>query len=362
MRFVPSHCITAGMKLGDPLYNDRGDLMLSKGQILTDEYISAIHRLQYNGIYIDDDLSKDLEIINVINDKVRSQTIKTIKNTFIQFEQHDPERKPSDSIRKNMEQMKRQVQSIVDEICKKKDVMVNMIDMKVFDDYTYFHSVNVAVLSIVLGVAMDLERKDLNNLGFSALLHDIGKVFVRKDLLNKTEKLTFEEFEELKMHSKLGYGYIKSGMGVSNIVHMGILDHHEKYGGGGYPNNLNGDRISLFGRIIAVADVYDALTSDRPYRKAILPSNAVEYIMGSVVTRFDPEVVKVFVRKIAPYPIGTCVKLSNGSKGIVIDNYEEFPMRPRLRIYEEKGKVLKEPYELMLADKNRLNITVVEIV
>lgn len=365
MRFVPAHCITVGMKLGEPLYNDRGDLMLSEGQILTQEYIDAIYRLQYNGIYIDDDISKDLEIIGLISEKMKADTVKAFKNTFIHFQKSDLNTLPNkrnDRIRRDMDKMRLQIESIVDEICKKKDVMINMIDIKAFDDYTYYHSVNVAVLSVVLGVAMGLERRDLNNLGFAALLHDIGKVFVKKELLNKKDELTLEEFEEVKMHSQIGYEYVRRGIGVSNVVQMGILDHHEKYGGGGYPNNLSGKHISLFGRIIAVADVYDALTSDRPYRKAVLPSNAVEYIMGSVMTRFDPEIVSVFVRKIAPYPIGTCVKLSNGAKGIVIENFEEYSMRPCIRIFEEDGKHLEKPYEMMLSEKKYLHITIVDVV
>jgi HD-GYP domain-containing protein (c-di-GMP phosphodiesterase class II) len=142
---------------------------------------------------------------------------------------------------------------------------------------------------------------------------------------------------------------------------MGILDHHEKYDGGGYPNNLKGDKISLYGRIISVADVYDALTSDRSYRKALLPSDAMEYIMGSTTTLFDPNVVKVFVKKIAAYPIGTCVKLSNGLTGIVVQNYENFCMRPRIRIFKDHDKEVN-PYEIDLADFKTLNITVIEIV
>lgn len=361
MRFVPAHCITAGMKLAENLYNERGDLMLSCNEIITEDYIASIHRLKYNGIYIDDELSRDLEVISIINDKVRIETVKTIKNAFIQSE-HCNVKKGKENLKNDMRLMKLQIENIVDEIFEKKDLMVNMVDMKVFDDYTYYHSVNVAVLSIVMGISIGLERKDLNSLGLAALLHDMGKVFIKKEILNKPGKLTDEEMDEMKQHSVLGYEHIKAGFGISNVVYMGILDHHEKYDGSGYPNSIKGRRISLFGRIIAVADVYDALTSDRPYRKALLPSEAVEFIMGSVETAFDPEIVDVFVRKIAPYPVGTCVMLSNGSKGIVVENYEDYSLRPKIRIFEENGKKLEKSYELMLAEKTSLNITVIDIV
>jgi HD-GYP domain len=343
------------MSLGDNLYNNHGDLMLASGTVLTSEYVKAIERLQYNGVYIDDDISKDIHIINIINDSVRAQTVKGIKDVFIHCEKSSPEVKP------DFRKAKLQIEGIVDEIFSNKHLMVNMIDMKVFDDYTYYHSVNVAVLSIVLGVALQMDRGELCNLGFAALLHDIGKVFVKKEVLNKAGKLTPSEFDEIKSHSLLGCNHIKKGYGVSNSTYMAILDHHEKYDGGGYPNNLKGDNISWYGRIISVADVYDALTSDRPYRKALLPSDAMEYIMGSTKTQFDPRIVEVFVKKIAPYPIGTCVKLSNGLTGIVVENYEELCMRPRIRIFLDHGRDV-DPYEIELADYKSLNITVIEIV
>ncbi len=354
MRFVPTYCLRDGMILGDNLYNNLGDLMLAQGTVLTGEFVKAIERLQYNGVYIDDDISKDIQIISVINDNVRAQTLKGIKNVFIHCEK-------GQDVKLDINNAKKQIEMIVDQIFSNRDLMVNMIDMKVFDDYTYYHSVSVAVLSIVLGVALDMEREELLNLGFSALFHDIGKVFVNKDVLNKEGKLTPSEFEEIKSHSELGYNHIKSGYPISSASFMGILDHHEKYEGGGYPNNLQGDKISWYGRIIAVADVYDALTSDRPYRKALLPSDAMEYIMGSTMTMFDPKVVEVFVKKIAPYPIGTCVKLSNGSTGIVLENFENLCMRPRVRIFQHDG-VDVEPYEINLGDFGSLNVIVNAIV
>ncbi len=355
MRFVPTYCLREGMILGDNLYNNFGDLMLARGTLLTKEYVKSIVRLQYNGVYIEDDISKDIQIINIINDSVRAQTVKGIKDVFIHCE------KGSYEVKTDLKSAKLQIENIVDQIFANKHLMVNMIDMKVFDDYTYYHSVNVAVLSIVLGVAMDMDREELCNLGFAALLHDIGKVFVNIDILNKQGKLTPSEFEEIKTHSLLGCNHIKKGYGVSNSSYMGILDHHEKYDGGGYPNNLKGEHISWYGRIISVADVYDALTSDRPYRKAMLPSDAMEYIMASTMIQFDPKIVEVFIKKIAPYPIGTCVKLSNGLVGIVVENYEDLCMRPRVRIFMDRGKDV-DPYEIELADYQSLNITVVEIV
>nr|HPO04131.1 HD-GYP domain-containing protein [Bacillota bacterium] len=137
MRYVPINCIREGMLLGDNLYNTIGNLMLSKGQILTPDLISAIKRQKFNGIYIDDDISKDIEVINLINDKLKADSVKAIRDTFIYAERKSRIRK------KDIEIAKSQIKLIVDEIFDNKDLMVNMVDLKAFDDYTYYHSVNV---------------------------------------------------------------------------------------------------------------------------------------------------------------------------------------------------------------------------
>ena len=355
MRFVPTSCIREGMILGKDLYNNIGDLMLAKGVVLTAEYIKAIKNLKYNGIYIDDDISKDIPIINIISEKVRVDAIAAIKNIFTHVE------KGNSIDAKHIEATMEQVKKIVEQLFNNKELMVNMVDIKVFDDYTYYHSVNVAVLCIILGMALGMTEDDLLNLGYAAIFHDIGKVFIDKDLLNKPGALTDDEYDQVKSHSLLGYEYLKKGNKVPIESYIGVLDHHERYGGGGYPNGLKEDLISYFGRIIAIADAYDALTSDRPYRKALLPSEAMEYVMGSVSTLFDPDIVKVFVRKIAPYPIGTCVRLSNGMVGIVVENYEDLCMRPLIRVFQDQGEEI-EPYEIQLSDPHALCLTIVEVI
>jgi len=355
LRFVPTFCLREGMILGDNLFGDSGELVLAQNTVLTDDYVQGIRKLKYNGIYIEDDISRDIHIVNIINDRVRAQTVKGIKDVFICTENKSPVSK------KKFTDMQNQIKTIVDEILKNRNMMVNMVDLKVFDDYTYYHSVNVAVLSIVIGTSIGFGEEDLCNLGFSALLHDIGKVFVNKEILNKKGILSDDEFLEIKKHSFLGFDYMKKEFGVNRSSKAGILDHHEKFGGGGYPNNLEGADISLFGRIISIADVYDAMTSDRPYRKGIIPSEVIEYIMGSSYVLFDPDLVKLFIRKIAPYPIGTFVKLSNGLTGIVTENYESYCLRPKVRIFKD-GDHDVTPYEISLADSEFLNITVTGVV
>lgn len=355
MRFIPTFCIREGMIVARNIYDSNGQLMLANGVQLDKVYIKSIIRLQYNGIYIEDNLSRDITIVNVISEELKNNTIKGIKDVFMHND------KNIKGVERKIEITKKLVEDIVNEILENKNLLVNIVDLKVFDDYTFYHSVNVTVLSILMGVAINLSKKELYQLGIGALLHDIGKIFIDKKILNKPGKLTEFEFEEMKQHSRLGYDYLKKEFDISTQSYLAVLDHHEKYSGEGYPSNKKQNEISLFGRIITIADVYDAVTSDRPYRLGLLPSEAMEYIMGGSSTLFDPELVKIFIRKVAPYPIGTCVKLSNGLTGIVIENNENLCLRPKLRIFKNKTGFI-EPYLLNLSsDPGTNSITIINV-
>lgn len=349
MRFIPTNCLQEGMRLAKPLYRGDHELMLAEGITLNARYISSIVRLRYLGVYIDDDLSKDIDVVNIISDELRRETMAGIAKIFVTAEQGGKACVKLD--------VNKQVGDIVDELLSNRNMMVNMMDLRSFDSYTYSHSIDVAVLSIIIGISMNYRKDDLIKLGIGALLHDIGKVFIGKDILNKEGPLTPGEFDIVKKHPQMGYDYVAEKYLVPISSRVTIADHHEKYDGSGYPHGKKKSEISFFGRITAVADVYDALISERPYRKALSPSSAMEYIMAGSGTLFDPDVIQVFTRKVAPYPVGTTVELSNGWTGIVLENFESFCLRPRIRIFQKAGKYV-EPFEVSLKDDfNYLNVT-----
>lgn len=356
MRFVPAYCLREGMIVEKNLYNKNGSVLIARNTKLKNSYIERIKKLGYSGIYITDDISKDIEIENVIDDNLRIQAVQSVKKTFVKSTNNNIS---TTSINESKELIKNIVESIINT----RNLMVNIIDIKVFDDYTYYHSTNVAVLSIVLGISMGLRKELLYDLGLGALLHDIGKVFINKNILNKNGKLTKDEYNLIKEHTTLGYNYLNKNVSLPTRAYLSVLQHHERFDGSGYPNNLKGKDISIFGKIIAIADVYDALTSDRPYRKALLPSEAVEYLMASGGSMFDTELIKIFVTKVAPYPLGMCVQLSNGLSGIVCQNYDNAIMRPKIKIVKNENNEEVEPYILDLRDTSEnLNITIVKIV
>lgn len=208
-----------------------------------------------------------------------------------------------------------------------------MIALQNYDDYTYKHCLRVSMLATSVASELGLSKEDTKEVIVSALLHDIGKSNIDHDIIIKPSKLTDAEFAEIKRHPHIGYNILKNSANdtfTSNVL-AGALFHHEKYDGTGYPTGMKGRDIPLIARIIAVCDVFDALTSNRPYRRPWSVAEAEEYILGASGTHFDFEVTAAFMKAFNPYPIGTMVSLSDGRHGIVIAQNQNV-LRPVVRI------------------------------
>ena len=234
---------------------------------------------------------------------------------------------PSSQIVKHIDEV---VEHLVDSIDQKS--LVNIEDLKSYDEYTYHHSLSVAVLAIAIGQHFGYQRTELKRLGKCAIMHDIGKTAVPVEIINKPSNLDEDEYNLVKGHSSAGYDYLFNGNIGDDKMWAGVLGHHEKVDGTGYPFKLRGDDIPIWSRIISVADVYDALTSVRPYRSPMQPAEAIEYIMGGVGSSFDYDVVSSFVKKVEIYPVGSYVELSNGVIAVVLNTRN--PMRPVVRNLE----------------------------
>lgn len=322
MRFVSVNCLKEGQVVGKDVLNDNGVFLVKEGVALRSNHIRILKEIGYSGIYIADDLSSDIEIEEIIDDKTRKEIFLSAKKVLENAKKSKAE---------NLEFLTNQVLGVIEELLQNKNAKINLLDLKTFDNYTFQHSVSVAIYSILIGMSLNYSKDELKKLGMAAILHDIGKVLIPDEVLNKVGKLTDEEFSLIKSHSKKGYDYIKEHYYLEATVNAGILQHHEKYDGTGYPLGLKGDKISKFARIIAIADVYDALVSNRPYRRAMAPSEALEILYANSGTHFDPDMLNVFVRKIMPYPLGTIIRLSDNNIYIVIENIEGFNSRPIVR-------------------------------
>ena len=343
MRYVPSRCLSPGQKLAKDLKMYDNKIFIRSGMELSERSIKRLRLLGFQGAYINDNLSKDLKVVNIVRDDLMYKAKDEVRSLYMSTEY--AQRLHKKRVPVHLKTIGSVIEDMVDEILKNRKVMINVVDLRTYDDYTFSHCLNVAFLSVVLGTVMKLSRKALQELALGAMVHDIGKIFIDKNILNKKGKLTEEEYEIVKGHVQKGFDYLNPKGDLTESAMKTVLQHHEKYGGGGYPNGLSGNDIHIFGRISALTDVYDALTSNRPYREAMLPSDAVEYIMSGFGNMFDPDVVEAFIQKVAPYPVGTCVELSNGVKGIVAENYENAGMRPKVQMIVN-GKAVKEYIDL----------------
>lgn len=349
MRYVPVGAIRENMVLAKNIYSEKGQLLLNKGCKILNNYLDSIISMGFPGVYIQDTLSEDIEIESIIRNELRSKTVEGVKDFFISVEKN----------KRHYKEFKKRIEITLEKILNDDDLMINMKDLKTFDEYTYKHSVNVTVLSMIIGTSLKLSYKEMFNLGRAALLHDIGKMFVSKEILNKPGKLDTSEMEIMKNHSQFGYKYLKKRYGFSTLTYNGVLDHHEKYDGTGYPDGISADQINLLANVVSIADVYDALTSDRPYKKPMCPNDAFEYILGNADKMFRFDIVNIFSKVIVPYPEGTMVKLSNGDIAIVQGTPCDYPLRPIVKVIKSEEKE-KEGSIIDLAESLSLVISNIE--
>ncbi len=221
---------------------------------------------------------------------------------------------------------------------------VDISALKVSDEYTFKHSVDVATMSMIVAKRHGLSDKDVYEIGISGLLHDVGKSKIPNEILNKAAKLTDDEFAMMKQHSLFGYSILKEKDDLSNQIKMGVLQHHEKINSKGYPMGVGEGQINLFAKIISVADIYDALVTERPYKKPFSPRDAVEMIM-SMTGELDIDVMRSFLESVILYPVGTDVELSCGEKARVVENNPQYVLRPKV-VGHKTGKT----YDLALLE------------
>lgn len=351
MRRIQLEKASIGAMVARTIHSLDGVLLLSEGTRLTE---SIRTRLLQNGIreiFIEDEVSEGLTHPQTVKDEVLVQIKGQVREIMA-----IPSLKTGLNARRVIEMVER----LLEQILASGDILHHLSDIRTIDDYTFSHCVNVAVYSLVTGIGLGLRQDALRELGTGAILHDVGKLLVDQEILQKPSSLNLDEFAEVKRHTELGHELVRSVKGITPAAASISLNHHERMDGSGYPRGLSGDSIPLNARIVAIADVYDALTSDRVYRHREEPHKAIDYITEKIGTHFDPAVADVFVRHLAHYPVGTAVILNSGQKGLVARQNIQAPHRPVIRVVvAADGRLLKTHEEVDLTCHPTLRISTV---
>lgn len=304
---LPVSKLKDGMVLGQSLFNTAGGSYLVKGQPVTIDYIRRLRQLGIQSVTVTsmDPNHKLAPPPDVIAEKTRVNAISAVYNTFQSIE----ENKTLDA-----SALQKVTDAIVFDLFDNHENLVQLTDIRTHDAYTFAHSVNVAVLSAMTGMLCHLPKEELSLITLGGLLHDLGKIDVHTDILNKNRSLTTSEFDIMKKHPADSARRI---LKMSDLPKVSILaaiagQHHEHVDGTGYPRGIKGEEMHRYAKIAAIADVYDALTSERPYKKAYMPNIAYNIMHNINKGQFDQKLLEMFFNNVALYPEGAVLKTTYG--------------------------------------------------
>lgn len=331
MRYIKTKELHPGMILAATIYDNNESIMLRSNKKLTSFYINRIRKLDFEGVYIYEN-DQNVDYKEILSEETRLQAIKSLKYL-------------------NIDDCIFVANHIVEELRESKEILIEMINLSSYDNYTYTHSINVSILSVILGIGCGMTNAELKTLSQAALLHDIGKTQIPDSILNKPDKLTAGEYRIMQTHPYLGYKILADNPNISSIVRNAVYSHHENVDGSGYPRHLTKNKIHIMAKIIHIADVYDALTAKRVYKEAMNPADALEYLMSHIDTMFDQELVRIFMRYVALYHVGTTVKLSTGESATIVKNHRSLLTRPIIRTQSGYIIDLKEHLDITIVKK-----------
>lgn len=342
--FVATRLLENGMKVDQSIIDGTGRILIARGAVLDDYLISSLRKLGVSGVYIrEGEEEPDQSLSMGTDENVAPATLEKIEKLKV------PDRTKvqlNESVRARVAEgmsymysntaatdLAGKTKSIADDLMNainENDALAVDINLlKVSDEYTFKHSVDVATMAMVIAKNTGMSSQEVYDIGISGLLHDIGKSRIPNEILNKPDKLTDEEFAVIKKHPVYGYQMLKDNPELSDAIKLGVLQHHEKINGRGYPIGVEGPQISKFAKIISIVDIYDALVTERPYKKGFTPRDAVEMIMA-MTYELDIDAMKGFMESVILYPVGSVVELSNGERARIVENFKEAILRPKV--------------------------------
>lgn len=329
-----------GMIIAEDIYNNYGAILLHKNTILD---LYTIKKLQILGIYF----------FKVFNEYVpveidSSDITATYEENICEFKEIVKDIGNG----KNLDTIK--VQNIVGELQETftsvNDILSSLNSVREIDDYTYCHSINVALLSSLISKWLNMDEMQCKLLSYCGLLHDIGKSKISPEILNKPGSLTPSEFEEIKKHPIIGYKILEKNIAINRDIAIGVLMHHEREDGSGYPFSLKSSQINLYAKIVAIADMFDAMTSNRVYKNRQTPFDVFSIYESEYLAKCDTKILLTFLRRVASFYIGNTVKLNNDQIGEIIFINDKCISRPLIKLEDSQIIDLSKEPSLVIAE------------
>lgn len=337
--FVRTNKLKEGMQIDQAIIDRMDRTLIARGAILDSFMIEGLAKRGVHGVYIRTG-EEDSE-----PEKKEEPLSPFVRNKIEKHRTKDPNKvNLSESVKKRVSEgiqylynnadspqfadtSARITNDLIHAIDSNDALAVDISALKTSDEYTFKHSVDVATMSMIIARNLGLSDKDVYNIGIAGLLHDMGKSKIPLEILNKPARLTEEEFAVMKQHSELGYLILKEKKEFQGAISMAVLQHHEKMNGTGYPFGCSSDKIVPYAKILSVSDVYDALVTERPYKKSFSQRTAVEMIM-SMTAELDITAMRCFMESVILYPVDSTVSLSNGEDARVVENKPHSVLRP----------------------------------
>lgn len=323
VRFVPISELQPGFVAARAIHSLHGALLVSAGTALSAEQIRRLELMGLPGVYVDDPGALLPDAPQLIADVTRAAAMNRVWHTFREVEQGNA---------LEFGALAGRLAAMLEDALSDPRVLDNLSDLRSHDGYTFGHSVNVAALSLLIGYDLGLSPEQLRTLAIGALLHDVGKIAVPAETLRQRGPLSGEQWQLVREHPRFGFDILRQYYGLSLAVSHIAYQHHERLDGSGYPRGLRGDAIHRYARIVAVVDIFDAMRSERVYRPGVPVHKVLEEIQRGRGTKFASDVVDSLLRRVAPFPVGTTVRLSTGEVGVVAEVPLEARHRPVVRV------------------------------
>lgn len=349
MQRISVGLLESGMIAAKNVRSADGRLLVTADTVLSETMAASLQNAAIGSIYVRNPLFQEIELPDVVAEDSRMKCGMTLQAVVASYQKTNT---------LDLAPLKRVIRDLVSEVILNRDSMIHQLDLRTYSDYIYAHSVNTCILSLLIAVNMDYPEARLIDLGLGTLLHDIGMMLLPDAILLKMGNLTPEESTRVQLHPEEGFNILRAVPEIPITAAHIAFQHHERIDGKGYPRNLTADKILDYAKIAAVADIFDALVSDRPYRKGMLPHEAYEVMMALAGNYVDRNILNLFLTHVAIYPLGSVVQLDNGQYGMIVKVLPKMQMRPTIRLLTDRqGKLLTSPEEIDLTEHLSLMIT-----